>query len=111
MDVDGDPRRKALRDAVVDAMDKHRVDALIYPTWNNPPRPIGDMESPHGNNSPIISPHADQPAITVPMGFTSNQLPTGLQILGRPFSEAMLLKFAYAYEQATLHRKPPASFP
>jgi Asp-tRNA(Asn)/Glu-tRNA(Gln) amidotransferase A subunit family amidase len=111
VDVDGDPRRKALRDAVVDAMDKHRVDALIYPTWNNPPRPIGDMESPHGNNSPIISPHADQPAITVPMGFTSNQLPTGLQILGRPFSEAMLLKFAYAYEQATLHRKPPASFP
>jgi Asp-tRNA(Asn)/Glu-tRNA(Gln) amidotransferase A subunit family amidase len=111
VDVYGDPRRKALRDAVVNAMDALNVDALIYPTWNNPPRLLGDMESPHGNNSPILSPHADQPAITVPMGFTSNQLPAGLQILGRPYSEAMLLKFAYAYEQATLHRKPPAVFP
>jgi Asp-tRNA(Asn)/Glu-tRNA(Gln) amidotransferase A subunit family amidase len=111
VDVNGDPRRKALREAVVNAMDEKQVDALIYPTWNNPPRPLGDLESPHGNNSPIISPHADQPAITVPMGFTSSQLPAGLQILGRPYSEAMLLKFAYAYEQATKHRKPPAAFP
>jgi Asp-tRNA(Asn)/Glu-tRNA(Gln) amidotransferase A subunit family amidase len=111
VDVYGDPRRKALRDAVVNAMDALGVDALVYPTWNNPPRLLGDLESPHGNNSPIISPHADQPAITVPMGFTSGQLPAGLQILGRPYSEAMLLKFAYAYEQATLHRKPPALFP
>jgi amidase len=111
VDVNGDPRRKALREAVVNAMDELQVDALIYPTWNNPPRPLGDLESPHGNNSPIISPHADQPAITVPMGFTSSQLPAGLQILGRPYSEAMLLKYAYAYEQATKHRKPPAAFP
>ncbi|WP_455210371.1 amidase family protein [Kaarinaea lacus] len=111
VDVHGDPRRKALRDAVVQSMDALGVDALIYPTWNNPPRRLGDLESPHGNNSPIIAPHADQPAITVPMGFTSNQLPAGLQIMGRPYSEAMLIKFAFAYEQATLHRKPPALFP
>lgn len=111
VDVNGDPRRKALRDAVVHAMDALGVDALIYPTWNNPPRRLGDLESPHGNNSPIIAPHADQPAITVPMGFTSDQLPAGLQILGRPYSEAVLIKFAFAYEQATLHRKPPALFP
>jgi Asp-tRNA(Asn)/Glu-tRNA(Gln) amidotransferase A subunit family amidase len=100
-----------LREAVVNAMDAQGVDALVYPTWNNPPRLLGDQESPHGNNSPVISPHADQPAITVPMGFTSNQLPVGLQILGRPYSEAILLKYAYAYEQATLHRRPPALFP
>lgn len=111
VDVNGDPRRKALREAVVQAMDALGVDALIYPSWNNPPRLLGDLQSPHGNNSPIIAPHANLPAITVPMGFTSNRLPGGLQILGRPFSEAMLLKFAYAYEQATLHRKPPALFP
>ncbi len=111
VDVNGDPRRHDLRQAVVQAMDDHRVDALIYPTWNNPPRPVGDLESPHGNNSPVISPHADMPAITVPMGFTSNQLPAGLQFLARPFAEALLLKLAYAYEQATRHRKPPALFP
>jgi amidase len=111
VDVNGDPRRKALREAVVKAMDNQQVDAIIYPSWNNPPRLLGDLESPHGNNSPIIAPHADQPAITVPMGFTSNHLPAGLQILGRPFAEGLLLKYAYAYEQATRHRKPPPLFP
>jgi len=111
VDVEGDPRRKALRDAVVQAMDSKNVDALVYPSWNNPPRLIGDLESPHGNNSPIIAPHSGQPAITVPMGFTQNGLPAGLQFLGRPFSEAMLFQFAYAYEQSTLHRRPPVRFP
>jgi len=111
VDVNGDPRRKALRDAVVRAMDERHLDAVIYPTWNNPPRLLDDLESPHGNSSPVISPHADQPAITVPMGFTSDNLPAGLQILGRPYSEGLLLKYAYAYEQATMHRKPPPLFP
>ncbi|WP_455222140.1 amidase family protein [Kaarinaea lacus] len=111
VDVEGDPRRKALRDAVVQAMDAQKIDAIVYPSWNNPPRLIGDLESPHGNNSPIIAPHSGQPAITVPMGFTKNGLPAGLQFLGRPFSEALLFQIAYAYEQATRHRKPPARFP
>ena len=109
--VEGDPRRKALRDAVVKAMDDNKIDIIVYPSWNNPPRKIGDLESPHGNNSPIIAPHSGQPAITVPMGFTSGGLPAGLQMLGRPFSEAMLFQYAYAYEQATHHRKPPPLFP
>ena len=41
------------------------------------------------------------PALTVPAGFTTDALPVGLEFLGRPFTEAMLLNFAYAYEQAT----------
>lgn len=111
VNVAGDPRRAALRNAVVKAMDEQKVDVIVYPSWNNPPRLIGDLESPHGNNSPIIAPHSGQPAITVPMGFTEQGLPTGLQFLGRPFSEATLFQYAYAYEQATMHRKPPAKFP
>jgi Asp-tRNA(Asn)/Glu-tRNA(Gln) amidotransferase A subunit family amidase len=111
VDVDNDPRRKKLREAVIAAMDEHDVQALIYPTWNNPPRIVGDLESPHGNNSPVIAPHADQPAITVPMGFTSNGLPAGLQFLARPFAEGQLFQYAYAYEQATRHRRPPPMFP
>ena len=48
------------------------------------------------------------PAITVPMGYTrGGTLPAGLQIFGRPWSEATLIRFAYAYEQATHHRRPP----
>lgn len=111
VDVEGDPRRKALLDAVVKAMDNQNIDVVVYPSWNNPPRKIGDMKSPHGNNSPIIAPHSGQPAITVPMGFTKNGLPAGLQMLGRPFSDAQLIQYAYAYEQATKHRKPPPLFP
>jgi Asp-tRNA(Asn)/Glu-tRNA(Gln) amidotransferase A subunit family amidase len=106
-----DPKRIAFRDAILSAMDRHRIDALIYPSWNNPPREIGDRRSPHGNNSPQIAPHTGQPALTVPMGFTSQGLPAGLQLLGRPFDEGVLLRLAYAYEQATEHRRPPELFP
>ncbi|MFC2076850.1 amidase family protein, partial [candidate division KSB1 bacterium] len=100
-----------LREAVLSAMDNAGVDALIYPTWNNPPRLIGDLNSPHGNNSPLIAPHTGFPAITVPMGWFGNKLPAGLQLLGRAWSEPTLIKLAYAYEQATGHRRPPASTP
>ncbi len=110
VDVNGDPRRKEFLDAVISAMDRARVDAIIYPTWQNPPRKIGDNESPHGNNSPIIAPHTGQPAITVPMGFTSTGLPLGLQLLARPYDEHKLFQYAYAYEQATRHRRPPKGF-
>jgi len=51
------------------------------------------------------------PAISVPCGFTSNSLPIGLQIGGRPFAEETLLRVAHAYEQATpwhLRRAPGA---
>jgi len=110
VDVQGDPRRKQFLDAVLVAMDKARVDAIIYPSWSNPPRKIGDSESPHGNNSPVIAPHTGQPAITVPMGFTQAGLPLGLQLLARPFDEHKLFQYAYAYEQATRHRRPPKAF-
>jgi amidase len=45
-------------------MDERKVDVLVYPSWNNPPRLIGDLNSPHGNNSPRISPPTGFPAIT-----------------------------------------------
>ena len=106
-DPQDDPRRAALLDAVLAAMQRHRLDAFIYPTWNNPPRQVDDLSSPHGNNSPHIPPHTGQPALTVPMGFVGDNLPAGLQLVGRPLAESTLIKLAYAYEQATRHRRPP----
>jgi amidase len=105
------PRKIGFRDAVLAAMDKEHLDAVVYPTWSNPPRKIGDMKSPAGDNSQILSPQTGFPAITVPMGFAYDSLPAGLTFLGRLFSEPALIKYAYAYEQATKHRRPPANFP
>ena len=90
---------------------EHRLDALVYPSWSNPPRLIGDLNTPHGNNSPRISPPTGFPAITVPMGYVRDGLPVGLQILGDAWSEPTLIQIAYSYEQATKHRRPPASTP
>jgi Asp-tRNA(Asn)/Glu-tRNA(Gln) amidotransferase A subunit family amidase len=106
-----DEKKSAFRDAVLEAMDKHKLDAVVYPTWSNAPRKVGDGRSPGGDNSQVLSPYTGFPAMTVPMGYTHGTLPAGLTFLGRPFDEADMIKFAYAYEQATKHRHPPAKFP
>ena len=110
-DVYHTPRKIAFRDAVLAAMDKDHLDAVVYPTWSNPPRKIGDMKSSAGDNSQLLSPQTGFPAITVPMGFTYESLPAGLTFLGRLFTEPALIKYAYAFEQSTRHRHPPAKFP
>jgi amidase len=104
--------REKLRAAVLKLMDSAQLDALAYPTWSNPPRLIGDLNTPGGDNSQLFSPSTGFPAITVPMGYTRGGiLPAGLQLFGRPWSEPTLLKLAYAYEQGTHHRRAPASAP
>jgi amidase len=99
--------RIRLRTAVLELMDHERLDALVYPTWSNRPRLIGDLNTPHGDNNQLFAPGTGFPAITVPMGYTPGNLPAGLQFLGRAWDERALLRLAYAYEQATRHRRPP----
>jgi Asp-tRNA(Asn)/Glu-tRNA(Gln) amidotransferase A subunit family amidase len=104
--------REQVRQAVVKTMDRLKLDAFVYPTWSNPPRLIGDLNTPHGDNSQFYSPTTGFPAINVPMGFTrGGTLPAGMTIYGRSWSEAKLIKLAYAFEQLTHHRRPPASTP
>lgn len=98
------------RAVVEQALNEAALDAIIYPTWSNPPRKIGDTKSPAGDNSQHLAPHTGFPAITVPMGHTRDVLPTGLTFIGRLFSEPTLIRFTYAYEQATQHRRPPSQF-
>ena len=104
--------RQAYLSALVEAMDAAGVDALIYPTWLCVPAHIdlGDEEY-CGDNSQRVAPATGMPAITVPMGFTYGTLPAGLQILARPYAEGLLFKYAFAYEQATRHRRAPDGFP
>ncbi|HAA67645.1 MAG TPA: amidase, partial [Planctomycetaceae bacterium] len=103
--------RQRLQSAVGELMRQQELDALVYPTWSNPPRRIGDLESPHGDNSQILSPQTGFPAITVPMGYVRETLPVGLQLMGLAWTEATLIKLAYAYEQATHHRVAPRTTP
>jgi Asp-tRNA(Asn)/Glu-tRNA(Gln) amidotransferase A subunit family amidase len=58
-----------------------------------------------------LSAYTGLPALLVPGGFTDDGLPGGVELLGRAWGEADLLRLGYAYEQGTHHRRPPASTP
>lgn len=104
--------RQAFLSDLVAAMDEAGVDVIVYPTWTNPPAALETaIDDYKGDNSQLIAPATGIPAVSVPMGMFENRLPAGLQIAGRPYSEGLLIKLAYAYEQATLHRVPPPLFP
>jgi amidase len=88
----------------------HRLDALVAPTSG--PASLTDLVNgdygPGGSSSiPAI---AGYPHITVPAGFVFG-LPVGISFFGRAWSEPTLIRIAYAYEQATKHRKPPRFLP
>lgn len=111
--------REELRIAMLKLMADQRLDAIVYATYDAPPSeiPADALTNPRaadgygrGDNRGL-SPTLAWPAITVPMGFSPDGLPAGLEFLGRPWSEPQLLGFAYAFEQATHHRRPPSTTP
>jgi amidase len=104
--------REQFRAGVLKTMTEQKLDAFVYPTWSNPPRLIGDLNTPHGDNSQVFSPTTGFPAVNVPMGYTrAGALPAGITFFGRAWDEGTLIRLAYAYEQATHHRRPPATTP
>jgi amidase len=110
-DVYHDPPKIAFRNALLAAMAREHLDAIVYPTWSNAPRKVGDTDSPAGDNSQVLSPQTGFPAITVPMGFTHGNLPAGLTILTPAFREDKLIRYAYDFEQTTHYHKDPPQFP
>jgi Asp-tRNA(Asn)/Glu-tRNA(Gln) amidotransferase A subunit family amidase len=104
------PRQRAL-DAYHEALDRLHLDGLVYPAAQMPPP---DETMPQDGQ---ISggPHSDTgwinmigvPAIVVPGGFYPDGLPFGLELSARAWKDGDLLSWAYAYEQATRHRRPP----
>jgi Asp-tRNA(Asn)/Glu-tRNA(Gln) amidotransferase A subunit family amidase len=94
-------------------MADHKLDAIVHKSVEHQPTPIRD-----GVQPPYIdqkgAPHLNTflvyvPSVVVPAGFTRDGLPAGITFLGRPYDDANMIKLAFAYEQATRHRKPPPS--
>jgi len=96
-----------VRDSLLQAMTG--FDALLYPTTIAPPRL--NTQGQQTGSSNRLSAFSGFPAVTLPAGFTGNGLPVGMEFLGRAFSEASLLQFAYAYETAFNVRSSPSSVP
>ncbi len=101
-------KRALIRDAVVEAMEGQRLDALAYPTIRRAPAQVGDPQ--RGSNCQL-SASSGLPALSVPAGSTPGGLPVGLELLGRPFDDAKLLSLGFAFGQATTHRLAPFSTP
>lgn len=101
-------KRRAARAAVLATLEEQRIDALAYPTLRRKPVVIGEAQS--GSNCQL-SATTGLPAISMPAGFTTDGLPVALELLGGAWTEATLLKYAYAWEQASKLRRPPFSTP
>ncbi len=105
--------KAALRAATIALMDKYQLDALIYPHRLRRPMLIGPRPSETIYSDTIqLSPLTGLPALIVPMGFTPDGNPVGLEILGRPWSEPTLIKIASGYEAVAKGvRKLPSTTP
>jgi len=104
------PRKRAL-DTYTETLDRLHLDGYVYPATQMPP-PDETMEQ---DGKISGGPHSATgwvnmigiPAVVVPGGFYPSGLPFGLEISARPWKDGDLLSWAYAYEQATHHRRPP----
>ena len=100
---------------LLQTMADNSLDAIVHKSAEHQPTLISE-----GVNPPYVNmkgaTHLNTflvyvPSISVPAGFTTDDLPVGVTFLGRPYSDADMIKFAFAYEQATHHRRSPSSTP
>jgi amidase len=103
--------RESFRQLLVDLMDQHQLDAMLYPA--NQARPHtheGGLER-YGSEPGTCEESAATglPQVTVPAGFIADRYPVGISFLGRMWEDKKLLEIAAAYERATHHRRPPST--
>jgi Asp-tRNA(Asn)/Glu-tRNA(Gln) amidotransferase A subunit family amidase len=99
--------RELLMTRFLAVMTDHNLDAVVHKAVEHTATLIKD-----GINPPKGAPHINTfliyvPSVVVPAGFTSNDKPTGITFLGRPYDDSNMLNMAYAYEQVTNHRRIP----
>ena len=100
---------------LMQTMAVHNLDAIIHKSAEHQPTLISEgVNPPHVNMKGAT--HLNTflvyvPSISVTAGFTSDELPVGVAFIGRLYSDANMIRLAYAYEQATQHRRPPSTTP
>jgi Asp-tRNA(Asn)/Glu-tRNA(Gln) amidotransferase A subunit family amidase len=100
--------RTELRAQLIKLLEDQKLEAIVYLHNLYPAEYINE---PHPYTKVTLSSVSGLPGLVVPAGFTSQNQPVGIEFLGRPFSEPTLLRLAYAYEQATKHRRLPQTTP
>lgn len=107
--------RDELTHSVMKVMADNELDAIVYKAVEHQPTLIEDGLNPPFVNTkgvPFLNTFLVYvPAIVVPAGFTTDDLPVGITFMGRPYEDGAMLTLAYAYEQATHHRRPPRTTP
>jgi amidase len=101
-------KRTAIRQAVEAVLNEHRLVALLYPTLRRKPARIGDEQ---GGNNCTLSAHSGLPALGLQAGFSNDDVPVGMDLLGGAFNEQDLLSLGYAVEETLKLRRPPFSTP
>ena len=103
-------RRLSREEGIDRAMDGDALDAILAPT-GGPAWVVDHVNGDHfSGGSSSLAAVAGYPNISVPAGFVEG-LPVGVSFFGRAWSESTLIRIAYAYEQASGNRKPPAFVP
>lgn len=103
--------RKAIRELIDSLIERHDLDALVLLYRSTPPR--NDEPSVPGPVSSLnnLTSTTGLPGIILPGGYTSQNLPVGIQLIGKSFDDLKLLQVAYGVEQVTQRRKSPAVTP
>ena len=98
-------KRESLRRAACETL--HDIDVAICPTMLTVAPRIADVDIAPVRLTTRLVNFLGLCAVSVPCGWSDEDLPIGLQIIGKPFDEARILRLAYAYEQAIGMRQPP----
>ena len=107
-------KRSELQQRVIKIMADERLDAIVFPHQQRLVVPIGETQV---ERNGVLGAVTGFPSIVVPGGFSSPTptatlgVPVGIEFLGRPWSEKLLVEIGYGYEQATGHRRPPPTIP
>jgi amidase len=107
-------KRSELQARIMKIMADNRLDAIVFPHQQRLVAPVGETQL---DRNGALGSVTGFPSVVIPAGFSPPTptarlgVPVGIEFLGRPWSENVLIEIGYGYEQATRHRRPPLTTP